>query len=292
MNDNEASPVRLGTATPGGGFPAYGAAFAAAVNAVDPGLAVTPQHTKGSAENVPLLIAGALDIALVAGETAVAALGGPSPLTVVAAMYATPGLFAVRADAPWLSLADLRGQRIAWGARGSGFIVLARQMTAGLGLDMERDFAPVFLDHAGDGPAMVLDGSVAALWGGGAGWPGFTAIAAEGARFIAPDPGERVRILTAEPGLRAMELPADSYSGQSTPIASVGTWSYVLARPDLPEALGHRLAAALHEAGPDLAARLPQGRETTLANTLAAAPSPETLHPGVRRYLREIGLGS
>jgi TRAP transporter TAXI family solute receptor len=169
--------------------------------------------------------------------------------------------------------------------------VLARQVTASLGLEMERDFAPVFLERAGDGPAMVLDGSVAALWGGGAGWPDFAAIAAEGARFFAPDPGERARILAAEPGLRAMELPADSYPGQSAPIASLGTWSYVLARPDLPETLGHRLAAALHQASPDLAARLPQGRETILANTLAATPSPEALHPGVRRYLRHIGLG-
>jgi hypothetical protein len=39
-----------------------------------------------------------------------------------------------------------------------------------------------------------------------------------------------------------------------------------------------------------LVKRLDQGRETTPRNTLAAAPSPDQIHPGVQRYLRELGL--
>ena len=57
---SQASIVSLGTATPGGGFPLYGAAFADTVNATDPSLAVTPRNTRGSTENVPLLEAGKL----------------------------------------------------------------------------------------------------------------------------------------------------------------------------------------------------------------------------------------
>ena len=53
--------VKHGTATPGGGFPVYGDAFAATLNEVDPTLAVTPTNTKGSTENVPLLEEGKLD---------------------------------------------------------------------------------------------------------------------------------------------------------------------------------------------------------------------------------------
>src|SRR5713226_467557 len=60
--------VILGTATPGGGFPVYGAAVAETINEIDPSLAVQPRNTKGSTENVPLLEAGQLDIALVQGE--------------------------------------------------------------------------------------------------------------------------------------------------------------------------------------------------------------------------------
>ena len=39
-----------------------------------------------------------------------------------------------------------------------------------------------------------------------------------------------------------------------------------------------------------LGARLPQARETTAANTVAAAPRPDLIHPGARRYFREINL--
>ncbi len=51
----EKTKVILGTATPGGGFPLYGAAFAETVNEMDASLLVEPRNTKGSTENIPLI---------------------------------------------------------------------------------------------------------------------------------------------------------------------------------------------------------------------------------------------
>ncbi len=51
----------LGTATPGGGFPVFGDAFAEVVNAQEPRLRIETRNTKGSTENVPLLEANKLD---------------------------------------------------------------------------------------------------------------------------------------------------------------------------------------------------------------------------------------
>src|ERR1700746_1400266 len=68
--------VRLGTATPGGGFPVYGDAFIAAIKAQDPAIEIEAINTKGSTENVPRLEAGTLDIALVQGEVVHEALTG------------------------------------------------------------------------------------------------------------------------------------------------------------------------------------------------------------------------
>ena len=68
--------ISLGTATPGGGFPLYGNAFAEAMNKADPTLSIEPRNTKGSTENIPLLEAGHLDIAVVAGEPAYEAFMG------------------------------------------------------------------------------------------------------------------------------------------------------------------------------------------------------------------------
>ena len=70
----------------------------------------------------------------------------------------------------------------------------------------------------------------------------------------------------------------------------MGSWSFVLARPTLPDDVAYRLARALHRGEAALAQRLEQARETTAANTLAATPRPELLHPGVARYFREAGL--
>ncbi|HEV8475016.1 MAG TPA: TAXI family TRAP transporter solute-binding subunit [Methylomirabilota bacterium] len=288
--------LTLGTATPGGGFPVYGDAVIAAVRDVDPALAIEPRNTKGSTENVPLLERNELDIALVQGEVAYEALNGigrpPSPIRIVAAMYSTPGMFVTRGDGAVRTIEDLRGKPVAFGARGSGLVLLARYVLDGLGLDMERDFQAVYLERAGDGPAMVQDGRVAALWGGGVGWPGFTAVAKSpsGARFIVPD-AEGLRRIQAKHGfLKPLTVPAGSYPGQDAPIASLGSWSFIMARPGLPDDAAYRLAKALHRAEAGIAQRLPQGRETTAANTAAAAPRPELVHPGVRRYLTEAGI--
>src|SRR5260370_37744134 len=71
--------ISLGTATPGGGFPLYGNAFAEVMNDADSTLSILPRNTKGSIENIPLLEAGQLDIALVAGEPAYEAFAAIRP---------------------------------------------------------------------------------------------------------------------------------------------------------------------------------------------------------------------
>ena len=258
--------VKLGTATPGGGFPVYGEAFVAAIKAEDPALEIEAVNTKGSTENVPMLEAGTLDIALVQGEVVHEALSGigrpPASLKILTAMYPTAGLFVVRSDSPYRRITDLKGKPVAWGAAGSGLVILGRYVMDGLGLDAAKDFQPVYLEKAGDGPAMVLDGRVAALWGGGAGWPGFKTVMAsqEGGPFVAPDAGEIQRILAKHKFLKPISQPAGSYPGQSAAIPSVGSWSFVMARPGLDPAIAARLAKALHQAE---AKPSPQLGETT-----------------------------
>ena len=296
MTTADKTVILHGTATPGGGFPVYGEAFAATLNAVDSTLTVLPKNTKGSTENVPLLEAGKLDLGQVTGEVTYEAISGigrpPANIRILSAMYSNSGLFIVRADSPYKTIADLKGKPIAWGAAGSGFIVLARYAMEGMGLDMHKDFEAHLLEKAADGPAMVLDGRAAALWGGGVGWPGFTAVSNRpgGARFIAPNATEIKSITAKHTFIKPITLPAGSYPGQHDDVTTVGSWSFVLARPTLPDEVAYRLARALHKGESALGSRLEQARESTLANTLAAAPHVDLIHPGVQNYMREIGL--
>ena len=288
--------ISLGTATPGGGFPLFGGNFAAVMNAADPTLVIEPRNTKGSYENIPLLESGKLDLGLVAGEPAYEAFKGikrpVTSLKILVAMYSSPGMFVVRADSRYRTIQDLVGQPIAFGAKGSGLPVMSRFILDGLGLKQDEDFKSIYLDHAGDGPAMVLDGRAAALWGAGSGWPGFTAMAKspDGARFIAPTADEIARVRARHPFLKAMTIPANSYPGQTAPIHSLGSWSFVLTRADLPDDIAYRLIRTLHASEAALCEKQPQACETTAANTLSAAPDPSLIHPGVMKYLREIGV--
>ena len=288
--------ISLGTATPGGGFPVYGSAFAEVINAADPALSIEPRNTKGSNENIPLLEAGTLDIALVAGEPTYEAFMGigrsPIRLKILTAMYSSPGMFVVRADSPYKTIRDLQGKPVAFGARGSGLPILSRYMLDGIGLKQDEDFQSIYLDRAGDGPAMVLDGRAAALWGAGIGWPGFKALSESpgGARFIAPDASEIAQIRARHGFLKPLTVAANSYPKQTAPIASVGSWSFVLTRENLPDDVAYRLAKTLHGAEAELCRKLPQACETTAANTVAAAIKPDLIHPGVMKYFREIGV--
>ena len=288
--------ISLGTATPGGGFPLYGNAFAEVMNAADPTLPIEPRNTKGSNENIPLLEASTIDIALVAGEPSYEAfmgIGRPkTSLKILTAMYSSPGMFVVRADSSYKTIRDVVGQPVAFGAKGSGLPILSRYMLDGIGLKQDEDFKSIYLDRAGDGPAMVQDGRAAALWGAGIGWPGFAAMAQApgGARFIAPDASEIARIRAKHTFLKPLTVPANSYPTQTAAIDSIGSWSFVLARENLPDDVAYRLARTLHGIESTFCKKLPQACETTASNTVAAAPNVELIHPGVLKYYREIGV--
>ena len=291
---NAQTHVTLATATPGGGFPFFGDNAAAVINETDKSLLVETKNTKGSAENIGLLEDGKMDLALVAGEPAYEAFAGigraPTRLKIIQAIYSNPGMFAVRGDSPAKSLRGLIGKPIAWGTKASGLTLLGRYVTDGLGLDCDKDFRPHYLEKAGDGPAMVADGRVAALWGGGVGWPGFTAVMQAGGRFIGLTPDEVAKVSAKHNFLKPITVPAGAYPGQKEPVNSVGSWSYILARTDLANDTAYRLAKALHTGHAALTKRLDQAKETTPQSTFTAAPSADQIHPGVQTYLREVGV--
>ncbi|MEO1206250.1 MAG: TAXI family TRAP transporter solute-binding subunit [Pseudomonadota bacterium] len=290
-----AEPVtlKMATATKGGGFELYGNAAAELVNQTDASLNIVAENTNGSLENIGLLADGTYDLGLVQGVAAYEAFAGigqaPVDLKVIAAIYSSPGMFVVKADSPAATVRDLVGRPVAWGTATSGLTLMARYIMDGLGLERDKNFKPTFLDKAGNGPPLVLNGEVDAFWGAGIGWPGFTRVMSAGGRFIGFSDAEVAQVTAKHPFLQGMVVPAGSYTGQPEPVQAIGVWSFILARTDLPDDVGYRLAKALHAAQPKLAERLPQARETTPQNTQRAAEATH-IHPGVRRYLRELGL--
>jgi TRAP transporter TAXI family solute receptor len=286
--------VRLGTSVEGGGFAPYAAALLDGLRAVDPVLDMHAVETKGSSENVERLQSGDLDIGLVSGEVMFEWLARDrerARLRVVSVIYSTPGMFAVRPDSRFRRIGDLRGRPVVWSPKGTGSAVQARYVMDGLGLDVDRDFEAIYPERFTDGPTMVIERRAVALWGSGYRWPGFVELANQpsGVRFVVPTGPEIVLIRTKYPFLAQLMIPPGLYPGQYDPIVTVGAWSFILARPDLDDAVGHRLAKSLYKVE---RAALPSKytAQTTVRNTLAAVSSLEALQPGVLRFYREAKL--
>jgi TRAP transporter TAXI family solute receptor len=286
------SSLRLGTTPDGGGFAPYTVALIETLRSIDRGLELQTVATAGSTDNAGRLRAGSLDIGLVSGEVFdESEQRAPGRLKIVSAMYFTPGLFAVLGNSPHRSIAHLRGQRIVWQPRGTGSAVQARYVMGGLGLDLDRDFHPIYPASFTDGPEYVFDGSAAALWASGLRLPSFVRIAEHpfGARFIAPSAAEIEKIHAKHGFLVPLAVPRGTYPGQHEPIQTIGSASFIVARPDLDETRVRRLVTALHKAE-QFPARPAYLAQTTVASTLASVESHDELHPGVLGYYRDVGV--
>lgn len=282
-------PLTLATATPGGGFALYGDTLARVLNARAGRPVLRTIQTRGSVDNLLLLQRGEVDAALIQGTSAseVLAQGPSNGLRILFAMYPSPGMLAVPAASPARRLQDLRGQPVVFGVRTSGLVTLARQVFAGIGLDLDQDFQAIYVAQAAESPLLVQAGRAAALWGAGEGWPGFAQLASGpgGARFIGPSPEQTSQILKKYPLLSALEVPAGTYPGITQALPTVGSVNLILARADLADAKASGFIDAMVAAGPELSAALPQAGFSTLGNTLSSAPSGDLLHRALHRHL-------
>ena len=288
----QTASLRLGTTPEGGGFAPYSVALIETLKPIDRGLVLHPLDTRGSTDNAERLKAGSLDLGLMSGEVFnESEARAPGRLKVVSVMYYTPGMFAVLANSPHKSIMDLRGQPIVWGPRGTGSAVQARYVMGGLGLDIDRDFTPIYPADFTDGPPLVFSGKAAAMWGSGLRQPAFVTIANHpiGVRFIVPSAAEITRIRARYPFLVPLTVRSGTYPGDKVPVNTVGSWSFIVARADLDPALVRRLAADLYKAEQQ-SLKSPYLAQTTAANTLAGVNSFDELHPGVLGYFRDAGL--
>jgi TRAP transporter TAXI family solute receptor len=284
--------LRLGTTPEGGGFAPYSVALVETLKSIDPALAIRAIDTRGSTDNAERLKAGTLDLGLISGEIFNESESrAPGRLKVVSVMYYTPGMFAVLNNSPHRSIMDLRGQPIVWGPRGTGSAVQARYVMDGLGLDPDRDFIPIYPNDFNDGPPLIFSGKAAAMWGSGLRQPAFVTIAKHpiGIRFIVPSDDEIARIRAKYPFLVPLTVRSGTYPGDTTPVTTVGSWSFIVARADLDPAIVRRLAADLYKAEQQ-SMKSPYLSQTTATNTIAGVTSFEELHPGVLGYFKDAGL--
>lgn len=292
-----ATSLVLATGSPGGtSFPLGDAIAAVWEDAVD-GLEVTTRPTGGSVENVGLLDAGEVDLALAGNGVAADARAGerefagrPHDLAFVGSVHREVGQVVARSDAGVAGVEDLQGRRVALGPPGSGTEVLARRLLEAGGLDPDGD-VEAFRGSFDDAADRLRDGSLDAA-------VAILALPATSIGQVASTTDldyvsledDLVRSLVAgDPTLAARTVEAGTYPGQDDEVTWVANWVGLYASPALDERVVHDLTRVLYERRDAVAAAHPVGSRLALEDALAGRVG-VPLHPGARRYYEEVGL--
>lgn len=249
--------------------------FARALSEMKPGHLV-PLVTLGGEENLELLRAGKVSLALVQGDAALAAYegsgvfahGGADPtLRALGSLYPEPVHVLVARESTFATPTDLRGRRVSIGRPGSASRTTALRVLEAHGLALS-DVKAVELPLS---EALVglqrreIDAVIQVI-----GVPADSvrdALATIPLRLLPLADAAIAKLTRSRNGLFAYTVPAGAYATQGAPIGTVATAALMLVAVDLSDAEVARLATFVYEKGGDFAAHgSAQGLQVSAAN--------------------------
>ncbi len=297
----------LATATTGGTYYPVGVAISTLTK-----VKLQPQYkigmsainSAGSGENIKLLRDNEVQFAILQGLFGFYAWNGKGPLESdgpqkelrsVTMLWQNVEHFAILADkAKTGTIADLenlKGERMALGAKNSGTIGSNMFLLGNLGMDAEKDFELVY---GGYGPSAdaLQNGQITGL-----GIPGGAPTGAI-TRVMAAM-GDKIKILdfTDEQAKKAdggfelytrYVIKAGTYPGQAKDINTIAQPNFLAVRADVDEEAVYMITKTIYENLPFLNAIHKATSVMALEKALAGLPMP--LHPGAARYFKEAGL--
>ena len=202
-------------------------------------------ETEGSIENALLIGRGQADLALVQSDVAWLASTGAGPFAVdgplkrmvaLASLYPEPVHIVVAAQSSIRSVDDLRGKRVDLGTPQSGTRINALSV-----LQAHRIGAKDLAEARGDGPSAALhqlrSGRIDAFFSTiGAPARDLQRLAAVFPLRLVPLSSDAIKRLVAEqPGLVALQIPAQTYPGQTEPRATIAATALLVGAADKPD---------------------------------------------------------
>jgi len=297
----------LATATTGGTYYPVGVAISTLTK-----VKLQPKHkigmsainSAGSGENIKLLRDNEVQFAILQGLFGYYAWNGKGPLEndgpqkelrSVTMLWQNVEHFTILADkAKTGTIADLenlKGERMALGAKNSGTIGSNKFLLGNLGLDAEKDFELVY---GGYGPSAdaLQNGQISGL-----GIPGGAPTGAI-TRVMAAM-GDKIQILdfTDEQAKKAdggfelytrYVIKSGTYPGQAKDINTIAQPNFLAVRADVDEEAVYMITKTIYENLPFLNAIHKATSVMALEKALAGLPMP--LHPGAAKYFKEAGL--
>lgn len=289
--------LTIGTADSGGTMYPVGKAIAQIIEDSDKQIKVNTSASNGSLSNVQALKNGEVDLGLVSGDVAFAAVNGTDEFTgapvtelrIIAALY--PSL------SNWLSpsslgiqyVHDLKGKRIAVGPQDSTTETSARIALKAAGITQNNSILKN--SGLGSGSEEVKNGTLDAVHGF-AGIPisGLGELAEEIPCTVLQYTSDELFSILRENSFYFQDvIPAGTYEGQTADVNTFGIKCLLCVRADMDEELVYELTSILYENTDLLASQHPSLVSMTKKGFMYN-DIPIELHPGAERFYREKGL--
>ena len=185
----------------------------------------------------------------------------------------------------------MKGEAMAMGKKNSGTIGSNRVLLKGLGIDIEKDYKPVYAGFGPSADAMADGKAMGAGLGAGPPTGAVTKLmAANAGKFTILD-------VTAEEakkmdGGRNLWVPytikAGTYPGQTKDVNTVAQPNFLAVNASVSEEHVYKLTKAIYENLPFLQAIHKATNVMAVEKAMAGLPVP--LHPGAAKYYKEVGL--
>ncbi|HOL36803.1 MAG TPA: TAXI family TRAP transporter solute-binding subunit [Rubrivivax sp.] len=273
-----------------------GVALAGAIGKALPTAKVAAQSTKASVENLNLLQAGRGELAFTLGDSLSDAWKGneeagfKAPLDKlrgVAAIYPNYIQIVARADTGIKTLADLKGKKISVGAPRSGTELNARAILGAAGLTY-KDFAKVEYLPFGESVELMKNRQLdVTLQSAGLGVASLRDLATAMDVVVVPVPADVIKKVN-DPAYLPATVPANTYRGQSSDVATAAVQNYLVTHEGVPADIVYTMTKTLWSGLDALVAAHSAAKQIRLDHALEGMPVP--LHPGAERYYREVGL--
>jgi len=251
------------------------------------------QATKASVENLNLLQEGKGEIAFTLGDSLAFAKAGnaeagfPAPLDklrTIAAIYPNYVQIVASKESGIKTLADLKGKRLSVGAPASGTELNARAILAAAGLSYEDLGQVEYLPFAESVELMKNRQLDATLQSAGLGVASIRDLASSVEIVVVEVPADVVAKAGAP--YMAATIPAGTYEGQETDVATASVTNYLVTHADVPDDLVYAMTKAIFENLDALIAAHAAAKGFKL-DTAVMNP-PVLLHPGAERYFAEV----
>ncbi len=255
---------------------------------------VTAQTTGASGENMRLIQAKEVDLAILQNDIAHSAYNGIAPfkdklegVRAIARLYPEYVHVVASKDSGVKKFEDFKGKKVSVGARGSGNEANCRQMFEFYGLNY-KNVEPVFLPYgetADQFKDRALDGFVFSI---GTPAPAIQDITtAQEVTFVPVDGPKAAEVVKKFPYLVQDAIPAGTYKGQDKAVPTLSVQAILVVNKDMSDEDAYLITKALFENVGDIAKAHNKGSEIKLDRATDGITIP--FHPGAEKYLKEKG---